>query len=143
MLLPDERVALLTNARLLCLHAPGFARVHALAEEGVALGSEDDIPAAQIKWSVEWRVRRRFGASTCAHCLRMHTLARCLHRGVTSGCSAELACLAHCWRLVQDRPAVHAAPHATLSSNRHSSIVHCLMKPPAAPVGFKLYKFMT
>jgi hypothetical protein len=56
MLLPDERVALLTNQRLMLLSAPGFARMHAAAEEGVLPGNEDEIPAAQIKWSVEWQV---------------------------------------------------------------------------------------
>ena len=50
-------MALLTNARLMLLAAPGFARVQALAEEGVALGSEEDMPVGQIRWSVEWRVR--------------------------------------------------------------------------------------
>ncbi len=57
LLLPDERVALLTNCRLMLLAAPGFARCQAAAEEGVPLGSEEDVPVAQIRWAVEWRVR--------------------------------------------------------------------------------------
>lgn len=44
------------QVRLMLLHAPGFARVHAAAEEGLSPGSEDEVPAAQIRWSVEWRV---------------------------------------------------------------------------------------
>ena len=113
MLLPDDRVALMTNQRLMLVSAPGFAKVgpaapltgcrkpkeritclsglqghrtglfhlldvpdakpwswlgvceapfhfdcvqvHAAAEEGVQIGSGDDIPAGQIKWSVEWQ----------------------------------------------------------------------------------------
>lgn len=56
MLLPDDRVALMTNQHLMLLNAPGFARVHAGAEEGNAPGNEDEIPVAQIRWSVEWQV---------------------------------------------------------------------------------------
>jgi hypothetical protein len=56
MLLLDERVALMTNQRLMLLHAPGFQRIHEAAKEGVAPGNEDDIPVAEIRWSVEWQV---------------------------------------------------------------------------------------
>ena len=31
-------------------------QVHAAAEEGVQIGNGDDIPAGQIRWSVEWQV---------------------------------------------------------------------------------------
>ncbi|KAK9908805.1 hypothetical protein WJX75_003140 [Coccomyxa subellipsoidea] len=55
MLLLDERVALMTNQRLMLLHAPGFQRIHEAAKEGVAPGNEDDIPVAEIRWSVEWQ----------------------------------------------------------------------------------------
>ncbi len=29
--------------------------MHAAAEEGVQIGNGDDIPAGQIRWSVEWQ----------------------------------------------------------------------------------------
>jgi hypothetical protein len=32
-------------------------QVHAAAEEGVQIGNGDDIPAGQIRWSVEWQAR--------------------------------------------------------------------------------------
>ena len=56
MLLLDERVALMTNQRLMLLHAPGFQRIHEAAKEGVTPGNEDDIPVAETRWSVEWQV---------------------------------------------------------------------------------------
>lgn len=56
MLLPDERVALMTNQRLMLLQADDFARVHEAAKDGIAPGNEDDIPVARIRWSVQWQV---------------------------------------------------------------------------------------
>ncbi|KAK9834254.1 hypothetical protein WJX81_000411 [Elliptochloris bilobata] len=54
-LLPDDRVALLTSHRLLLVLAPGFAAVHAAAAAGATHGSEEDVPAGQIRWAIEWR----------------------------------------------------------------------------------------
>ena len=56
LVLHGDAVALLTNRRLLCLRAPGFAAVHARAEgSGVAIPMSS-IPVAELKWAVEWQV---------------------------------------------------------------------------------------
>ena len=39
------------------LHPCRFAAVHAAAAAGATHGSEEDVPAGQIRWAVEWRVR--------------------------------------------------------------------------------------
>lgn len=57
MVLPDDRVALLTNQRVMLLNAPGFARLDDAARDGLAPGREDDVPVGEIRWSVEWQVR--------------------------------------------------------------------------------------
>lgn len=55
--LHGEAVALLTNRRLLCLRAPGFASVQGRAEVSGAAVPMSSIPVAELKWGVEWQVR--------------------------------------------------------------------------------------
>jgi vacuolar protein sorting-associated protein 13A/C len=50
--LPDGRVALLTNAGLLLVHAPGFAQLDGAAEIGAIAVS--DVAPGQLQWSVRW-----------------------------------------------------------------------------------------
>ena len=59
-LLPEDRVVVLTNRALTCLVAPGFAAVHAAAEQGrLDTTGAPDIPAAELRWAVLWKVRRQ------------------------------------------------------------------------------------
>eukprot|EP00884_Botryococcus_braunii_P010316 jgi/Botrbrau1/19286/Bobra.0073s0029.1 len=55
MLLPDERVALLTDRAILLVHSPGFAAIQASYEEGGAPTVESDIPKSEVKWEVAWK----------------------------------------------------------------------------------------
>ena len=53
-------MVVLTNRALTCLLAPGFAAVHAAAEQGrLDTTGAPDIPAAELRWAVLWKVRRR------------------------------------------------------------------------------------
>ena len=57
LLLPRERVALLTNHRLLLVEAHKFGNLQAIAESGGSSRiSEDDVPAATVIWGVQWQV---------------------------------------------------------------------------------------
>ena len=56
-ILQEDRVLILTNSAMLCLYAPGFAAIHAAAEEGESdISGAPDIPAAEIRWAVLWQV---------------------------------------------------------------------------------------
>lgn len=56
-LLQEDRVAVLTNAAIVCMLAPGFAAIHAAAEQGQydAAGAPE-IPSAEMRWAVLWKV---------------------------------------------------------------------------------------
>ena len=55
-LLLEDRVVVLTNCAMVCLVAPGFAAVHAAALRGDTAGAAPDVPQAEIRWSVLWKV---------------------------------------------------------------------------------------
>ena len=55
LVLPDDRVILLTNRAMMCLQAPGFAAVHAAAKSGEEAVGALDVPAcaASLGYPVE------------------------------------------------------------------------------------------
>lgn len=55
-ILKGEAVVLLTNRRLLCLTAPGFAVLHERAERSNAAIPMSEVPTAELRWAVEWQV---------------------------------------------------------------------------------------
>lgn len=57
LVLHGDVVALLTNRRLLCLRAPGFAAVHARAEATSTPIPMSSVPVGELKWAVEWQVK--------------------------------------------------------------------------------------
>lgn len=53
----EDRVLILTNAAMVCLLAPGFAAIHAAAEEGrLDTAGAPEIPSSEIRWAVLWKV---------------------------------------------------------------------------------------
>lgn len=60
LLILEERVVVLTDRAIVCIHAPGFATIHAAAEQGTQQNAPD-IKNAEIRWSVLWEV----GLLTC------------------------------------------------------------------------------
>ncbi len=54
--------------------------MHSAAAAGATHGSEEDVPAGQIRWAVEWRVRGGVAPAACcpSSCcaLRLHSGAR-------------------------------------------------------------------
>lgn len=56
MLLPDDRVALLTDRAILLVHAPGFPAINASYEGGGGPTLEADIPKSEVKWEAAWKV---------------------------------------------------------------------------------------
>jgi hypothetical protein len=67
MLLPDERVALLTDRAILLVHSPGFQDIQSSYVEGGGPTVESDIPKSEVKWEVAWNVRHvaRLHSSFC------------------------------------------------------------------------------
>ena len=56
-ILQEDRVLVLTNCAMVCILAPGFAAIHAAAEEGrLDAAGAPEIPAAEIRWAVLWKV---------------------------------------------------------------------------------------
>jgi vacuolar protein sorting-associated protein 13A/C len=55
MILPEDRVVMLTNRGILMLVAPGFSQVQKAAEAGRPPTNVLEIPAAQVKWAVTWQ----------------------------------------------------------------------------------------
>lgn len=56
-ILREDRVLVLTDAAMVCLLAPGFAAIHAAAEEGrLDTAGAPEIPASEIRWAVLWKV---------------------------------------------------------------------------------------
>ena len=56
LLLPDVRVVILTDRGIMAVLAPGFDRVHVAAQNGTMAPGEADIPAAELRWAVDWKV---------------------------------------------------------------------------------------
>ncbi|KAK9815130.1 hypothetical protein WJX73_008307 [Symbiochloris irregularis] len=54
-ILKGEVVVLLTNRRLLCLTAPGFAALHERVERSSVPVPMAEIPTAELRWAVEWQ----------------------------------------------------------------------------------------
>lgn len=56
-ILQEDRVLVLTNCAMVCLLAPGFAAIHAAAEEGrLDSAGAPEIPSSEIRWAVLWKV---------------------------------------------------------------------------------------
>lgn len=66
LVLHGDLVALLTNRRLLCLRAPGFAALHVQAEAGSAPIPMSSVPVGELKWAVEWQVSLTGCITACA-----------------------------------------------------------------------------
>lgn len=52
-MLPNERVLIVTNRRVMLIKAPGFAQLEYEALSGNLL-VVDDVPPGSIKWELEW-----------------------------------------------------------------------------------------
>lgn len=55
LLLLEDRVVVLTDRAIVCILAPGFASIHAAAEQGSLTGAPE-IKNAEIRWAVVWEV---------------------------------------------------------------------------------------
>ena len=65
-ILQEDRVLVLTNCAMVCILAPGFAAIHAAAEEGrLDSAGAPEIPAAEIRWAVLWKVASPFLICFC------------------------------------------------------------------------------
>jgi hypothetical protein len=98
MLLPDDRVALLTDRALLLLLAPGFAAVHVAAENGGGPTSEADIPKSEVKWEVPWTVRASyFVLGLLSITFLVHVTVRAFLRADMMSCRVIAPCCC-CWQ---------------------------------------------
>lgn len=56
-ILQEDRVLILTSYAMVTALAPGFAAIHAAAEEGrLDTAGAPEIPSSEIRWAVPWKV---------------------------------------------------------------------------------------